>query len=167
MRVAAISVTLAAVISLGGSAVGATDNPDGIRAAGCLISTPGGFVMGINRLINRLQIPAGRHLSGETARETAARETREETGLSVSVHDPALTLDHGEVVIFHCTPITVNVDYRNLTPIDRVEISRAMVVNPITLTTPDGERITTRWRFPEMRWLLSSVFGSIAGPPAD
>jgi 8-oxo-dGTP pyrophosphatase MutT (NUDIX family) len=139
-------------------------NPDGIEAAGCLISAPGGFVMGVNRLINRLQLPVGRHLDGESAAATAARETREETGIEVSVGQPLLRLNQGRVVLFACVPVDPHTDFRHLDPEDTVEVSRALVVDPATLMTPDGERVTTRWRFPEVRWLLRGLFtGARAG----
>jgi 8-oxo-dGTP pyrophosphatase MutT (NUDIX family) len=137
-------------------------NPDHIDAAGCLIVTPDGFVMSINRLINRLQLPAGRHVAGETARETAARETREETGLKVEVGETLLRLKDGSVVFFSCAPADGNVDYEHLEPVDRVEVSRALVVNPVTMTAPGGEAVTTPWRFPEMHWLLKTLFHSVA-----
>ncbi len=136
-------------------------NPDHIDAAGCLVATPDGFVMGINRLIDRLQLPVGRHRAGETARETAARETMEETGLAVTVGDAALTLDDGRVVFYFCEPMDATVDFAALQPTDRIEVSRAMVVNPLTLATPDGDTIDTAWRFPRMRWLLRSVYSSM------
>lgn len=135
-------------------------NPDHIDAAGCIIETPHGYVMGINRLINRLQLPIGSHMDGESSRDTAARETLEETGLKVIVEDVAIKLDESRVIFYICVPIASDPDYANLKPIDRVEVSRAMVVNPFTLTTPDGESIETKWRFPAMRWLLKLWFGS-------
>lgn len=135
-------------------------NPDRVEAAGCLVATPDGFVMGVNRLINRLQLPAGRHRPGETARDTAARETLEETGLAVSVGETALTLDDGRVVFFFCEPVDATVDYAALKPTDRVEVSRAMVVNPLTLSTPGGGTVETAWRFPQMRWLLRSLYSA-------
>jgi 8-oxo-dGTP pyrophosphatase MutT (NUDIX family) len=144
-------------------------NPDNIEAAGCLIATQDGFVMGINRLINRLQLPVGRHVVGESARHTAARETLEETGIEVEVGEVALELDNQRVVFFFCRPVDTGIDFNNLKPRDRIEVSRAMVVNPITLETPDGDLVTTPWRFPEMRWLLRSVFQSAAetGSPTN
>jgi 8-oxo-dGTP pyrophosphatase MutT (NUDIX family) len=118
--------------------------------------------MGVNRLLNRLQLPAGRTISGESARQTAARETFEETGIEVNIGEVALSLDDRRVVFFHCHPSDINTDFSNLNPLDRVEVSRAMVVNPITLETPEKVPVTTPWRFPEMRWLLRSVFRSAA-----
>ncbi|MCZ7600195.1 MAG: NUDIX hydrolase [Gammaproteobacteria bacterium] len=136
--------------------------PDRVEAAGCLIATPHGFVMAVNRLMNRLQLPAGKREPGESARQTAARETREETGLEVSVGEVLLNLDDGRVVFFSCKPVSPAVDYARLVPRDRVEVSRAIVVNPESLTTFDGEKVDTRWRFPHMRWLLRSLFGALA-----
>ena len=129
-----------------------------IEAAGCLITTPHGFVMGINRLINRLQLPIGGRLSGETAEQTAERETREETGLEVTVGETALKLKSGSVVFYHCTPLDPEPDYSRLKPTDRMEVSRALVVNPDTLLSSTGEAVETRWRFPQMRWILRALF---------
>ncbi len=158
-RRAVFSVILLATLITSATIADDPLNPDEIDAAGCLIATPSGFVMGINRLLNRLQLPAGRHLPGETARQTAARETREETGLDVAVGDRALALRERRVVFYFCTPTAEGpIDYLALTPTDRVEISRVVVVNPVTMTTPDGETVETPWRFPQMHWLLRSIF---------
>lgn len=160
-RAAALGAALAASLAPAHAAQEAPA-PDRLEAAGCLIATPHGFVMAVNRLINRLQLPAGKNEPGESARQTAARETREETGLEVSVGEVLLSLDDGRVVFFSCKPVSPAVDYARLAPHDRVEVSRALVVDPDSLTTPDGEKIDTRWRFPHMRWLLRSLFGALA-----
>ncbi len=151
-------IFLTLVQSLSTSADQANPNPDKIDAAGCLIVTPHGFVMGINRLLNRLQLPVGRHKHGETAQQTAARETMEETGLEVDVGEIAFSLKNDRVILYFCHPTDPSPDYNNLHPTDRVEISRALIVNPVTMLSPAGEPVTTKWRYPEMQWLLRTVF---------
>lgn len=159
---ALLAACLATACCTAGVAAAEANNPDNIEAAGCLVVTPDGFVMGINRLINRLQLPAGRHLDGESAAQTAARETREETGLAVEVGEIALSLEDGRVLFFFCTPVNGPVEPHRLAPTDRVEVSRVLVVNPVTMTTPDGAPVTTPWRFPEMHWLLRTLFSSVS-----
>ena len=128
------------------------------EAAGCLIDTPYGFVMNVNRLLGRLQLPVGRSLADEPPTVTAARETREETGLEVEVGALALKLADDRVALYRCTvkgpadPL----EWR-FAPTDRVEVGEAMIVHPRTLETPDGRRIDTPWRFPEMRLLLMAL----------
>jgi 8-oxo-dGTP pyrophosphatase MutT (NUDIX family) len=140
------------------TAIADDKNPDKIDAAGCLIVTPHGFVVGINRLLNRLQLPAGKHRVGESARQTAVRETYEETGLNVVAGSLAMTFDDAKVRFYHCTIANADIDFAYLQPVDKVEVSRALVINPITMTTFNGEKITTPWRFEGMHTLLKSAY---------
>ena len=136
----------------------AQSNPDDIKAAGCLITTRDGFVIVQNRLLDRLQLPIGRHEPGESARQTAARETLEETGLEVETDDIAFKVGDQKVFVYFCRPKSGTVDSDKLVARDQVEVSRVMIVNPITLQTPEGEKITTPWRFPQTHWLLSALW---------
>lgn len=129
-----------------------------VRAAGCIILTPAGVVLGINRLLGTLQLPVGRRRTGEAPQQTAARETFEETGLKVSVTNAVVTLDEGAVALFHCTPDAPITDYERLEPVDRVEVSSVVVLDPHTMTTANGQVLAKEWRFPETRWLLRGLF---------
>lgn len=133
-------------------------NPDKIHAAGCLISTTDGFVMVENRLLNRLQLPVGRHQAGETARQTAARETYEETGLAVITGDIALKLDQDQVILYFCEPRDQSFQDADLVPLDRVEAASAMIVHPVSLKTPAGNPVTLKWRYPETRLMLQAIW---------
>ncbi len=134
--------------------------PPIIRAAGCLIPTPNGIVMGVNRVLGKIQLPMGRHVAGEDPRQTAARETLEETGIDVDVGAQLLTLDSNQVYLFLCLPKTPITDYSVLQSNDEWEVSRVVVIDPHTMRNFDGTIITNAWRFPETRVLLKALFPS-------
>ncbi len=132
-----------------------------IRAAGCLIPTPQGIVMGINRVLGKLQLPMGRHTSGEDPRQTAARETWEETGIEVNVDTLLFTLDENRVHLYLCAPKSPIVDYSLLQSRDKWEVSKVVVLDPHTMRNFDGAIVTNPWRFPETRVLLKMLFPSV------
>ena len=135
-----------------------------IEAAGCYIATPHGVVVNVNRLLSRLQLPMGRHLAGETSAQTAARETLEETGISVHVGSVLLSLNEQRVLLYTCTPVTTITDYAALSPRDVVEVSEVLVLNPHTMRNYDGRTISIDWRFPETWLLLRTLYPSSANP---
>lgn len=63
--------------------------------AGCLVQREGALLMVQQRIDGRWALPGGTAESGERAACTAARETREETGLPVQVVAYLKTLDNG------------------------------------------------------------------------
>lgn len=132
--------------------------PPSITAAGCLIPMPEGIVMGINRGLGKIQLPMGRHVAGEDPRQTAARETLEETGIEVDVGALMLTLDNNQIYLFLCTPRTPVTDYSILRSKDKWEVSKVVVLNPHTMRNFDGTIITNAWRFPETRVFLKALF---------
>ncbi len=134
--------------------------PPIITAAGCLVPTSEGIVMGINRVLNKIQLPIGRHMAGEDPRQTAARETLEETGIDVDVGALILTLENNQVYLFLCTPKTPITDYSRLRSGDEWEVSKIVVVDPNTMRNFDGTVITNAWRFPETRVFLKALFPS-------
>jgi 8-oxo-dGTP pyrophosphatase MutT (NUDIX family) len=134
--------------------------PPSIRATGCLIPTPKGIVMGINRLLGKIQLPMGRHVAGEDTRQTAARETLEETGIDVDVGALILTLEDNQVHLFLCVPKTPITDYSILQAKDEWEVSKVVVLDPHTMRNFDGTIITNAWRFPETRAFLKALFPS-------
>lgn len=134
--------------------------PPSIRAAGCLIPTPKGIVMGINRVLGKIQLPIGRHVVGEDPRKAAARETWEETGIDVDVGGLILTLEDNQVHLFLCLPKTPITDYSVLQSKDQWEVSKVVVLDPHTMRNFDGTIITNAWRFPETRVFLKALFPS-------
>jgi len=130
-------------------------------AAGCFIQLEGGVVLTISQH-GTIQLPFGRAKDGdETPRETAARETLEETGLTVEVHEVVSVLfveparvegDHDtQHLLYRCTTEPVAIEYENL---DASEVVEVLVINPMTMLTPSGREIKTPWRFPLDRALL-------------
>ncbi|MFQ5937144.1 MAG: NUDIX hydrolase [Acidiferrobacterales bacterium] len=144
------------VLAAPGSSVTPQARTD-IEAAGCFVPTPDGVVVGISTF-GDIRIPMGSHRSGETAGETAIRETREETGLEVRVGRLLRTFENGRVLLFLCEPRTPINDYSQLTPTDTFEIAQVIVLDPVSMRTPDGRKITSRWRFAETRALLGELF---------
>ena len=141
-----------------------TDGVTAVRAAGCYIATPQGVVVNINRLLNKIQLPMGRHKQGETAAQTAARETLEETGIAVEVGEPILHLESRQVVLFTCTPLAPVADYSALSAPDTVEVSEVLILNPHTMQNVDGRVVDTPWRFPNTRHLLRMLYLNAAEP---
>ncbi len=129
-----------------------------VKAAGCFIPTPKGIVLGIDTVFRDIRIPFGSHQPGETARETAARETLEETGLDVAVGALLRTFENDTAFLFHCTAKTSIEDYSRLRPVDTVEMAEVIVMDPVTMLDHDGRKIKNAWRFPEDRDLLIELF---------
>ncbi len=154
------SLLLWAPLFVIGPVAQANTEPPIIRAAGCLIPTPKGIVMGINRVLGKIQLPMGRHMAGEDPRQTAARETLEETGIDVDVDALILTLENNQVYLFLCTPKTPITDYSILQSRDKWEVSKVVVLDPHTMRNFDGTIITNAWRFPETRVFLKALFPS-------
>ncbi len=135
-----------------------------VRAAGCLIPTSKGVVMGVNRLLGTIQLPVGRHLRGESPRQTAARETLEETGLDVDVGPLLVKIEKDEVYLYLCTPKKPITDYSSLQPKDTREVSEVVVVNPHTMINHDGTPVQRDWRFAETRIFLRALFPEFTDP---
>jgi 8-oxo-dGTP pyrophosphatase MutT (NUDIX family) len=129
-----------------------------VKAAGCVILTPEGIVLGIGASFGDIRIPFGSHKTGETARQTAARETKEETGIDVDVRSLLQTFENGSVFLFHCIPTRPIDDYSRLSPVDRSEITEIIVLDPGTMLNHDGRKIKNGWRFPDDRRLLTGIF---------
>ena len=129
-----------------------------IKAAGCVIPMPEGIVLGIGTRFGDIRIPFGSHKTGETARETAARETKEETGIDVDVRSLLQTFENGSVFLFHCIPVRPIDDYSHLIPVDTSEIAEIIVLDPDTMLNHDGRRINNAWRYPDDRRLLTRIF---------
>ncbi|MFQ5994833.1 MAG: NUDIX hydrolase [Acidiferrobacterales bacterium] len=131
-----------------------SDANSDFKAAGCFIPTPDGVVLGINRLLDAVQIPIGSRKANETPQQTAARETQEEIGLDVDVGRLVRTFEDGMVYLFLCHPKEPIKDYTQLRPQDTLEVSEVLVLDPVTMVNYDGRKITNAWRFPDNRPVL-------------
>ena len=138
-----------------------------VKAAGCFIPTPKGIVLGIDTVFRDIRIPFGSHEPGETARETAARETLEETGLDVAVGTLVRTFESDTAFLFHCTPTTAIEDYSRLRPVDTGEMAEVIVMDPLTMLDHDGHKIKNAWRVPEDRDLLIELFEEYENKETD
>ena len=147
------SFMLASEVSFAQQQPGAT-----VKAAGCVILTPEGIVLGIGTSFGDIRIPFGSHKTGETARETAARETKEETGIDVDVRSLLQTFENGSVFLFQCIPAQPIDDYSRLSPVDTSEIAEIIVLDPGTMLNHDGRKIKNGWRYPDDRRLLTGIF---------
>ena len=129
-----------------------------VKAAGCVTMTPKGIILGIGTMFGDIRIPFGSHKTGETALETAARETKEETGIDVNVHSLLHTFENKTVFLFYCVPKRPIDDYSQLSPIDTSEIAEVVVLDPVTMLNHDGRKINNDWRYAEDRRLLTMIF---------
>lgn len=137
----------------------AASNSPTTWSAGCFIRAVGGVLLTISQH-GTIQLPFGRAKDDdETARDTAARETLEETGLTVEVHELVAVLASDQLVegekshslLYRCTPVTGQIEYENLA-IDGG--AGVLVVNPETMRTPDGAEVMAPWRFQNDRAML-------------
>ena len=143
----------------------AVDTPPAPRdinwSAGCFIPTLGGVVVSISQK-GFIQLPFGKAKDGdEMPRETAVRETLEETGLAVETHEVIAMLDSGpqlvegvlnQSLLYRCT--IVGEGFINYEAMDATEVAEALVLNPETMLAPDGKEVMAPWRFPNDRDLL-------------
>lgn len=105
--------------------------------AGCLIRRDDAVVLVQQQITGRWALPGGTAEAGERAACTAARETREETGMTVQVQHHLATQDNG-FHIFYC----IAAESASLEPKDKLEIRRA------AWKTAE-ERRELEWRFPQ------------------
>ncbi len=133
-----------------------SDNPDptDFRAAGCYLPLADGIVVGVNRINKKVQLPLGRRKNNETARETAARETQEETGIAVDVGKKLLSVSEASVHIFLCRPQRPVRDYAALQAKDRREVKEVLVLDPGSWTNHDGRKINLDWRYDETKLMI-------------
>jgi 8-oxo-dGTP diphosphatase len=82
-----------------------------VNCAGAVVRDAAGRVLLVRRAhepsIGRWSLPGGRIEPGESARDAAAREVREETGLLVEVGDLLLTADLGPYVVADYAAVVV------------------------------------------------------------
>jgi ADP-ribose pyrophosphatase YjhB (NUDIX family) len=124
-------------------------------AAGCVIKMNDKLLTVRHRFSGKLGIPAGYSEESETARCTAYRETLEETGLTVTVHELLKEFDNG-FRLFRCQPSdAVNISETPAVPATGVsEISEVLWLDPLSIPHQ-------QWRFPDQQSDLMELFKSI------
>ena len=133
-------------------------NPDQIKAAGCLIQYDEKVVAAVHRVSNTLVLPIGTHKTGEFAKQTAQRETYEETGLSVIVGQHIHTFNK-DVLLFNCSiPNAKKVFSRQIIPRDNLEIAEVVLINPKTMLQNNGRISNLKWRYDTTAKFLNSIF---------
>ena len=111
--------------------------------AGCLIVSGGQLVM-VRELSGAISLPGGTSAAGESSQCTAFRETWEETGLQVTVHERVAVLGTG-FDLFRCT--STQSPATPLVPAVRSETPAAYWISP-------DQFDDYRFRFPDQRALL-------------
>lgn len=107
--------------------------------AGCLVIQSGNLLMMQQHLGDKWSIPGGGNEPGERAVCTAARETREETGINVTVERELAVMDNG-FYVFLCQAQQPLI----LDPQDRGEVKQAAWLN-------QEQRQSVEWRFPQQK----------------
>lgn len=121
----------------------AFDDPDFAFAAGCLIRDEDRMLAVRHRFGGKLGFPAGRTNSGESAQCVAHRETWEETGVEVVVHDMLKRFGNG-FALYRCEPVDSTASRAGeleVPPGGRNEITEVLWIDPRTTRATD-------WRFP-------------------
>jgi ADP-ribose pyrophosphatase YjhB (NUDIX family) len=133
------------------------DNTTGsVFAAGCLAKKEGRMLLVRQRLTGKLGIPGGYSRSAEPGRCTAYRETLEETGLELRVHELLIEHDSG-FQVYHCTfpgndPVSDPVD---------LPLSAMAEISEIRWLEP-GSVPVRQWRFADYLPALMQLFDSLA-----
>ena len=96
-----------------------------------------------HRFGGKLGVPGGRAESGESAQCAAHRETWEETGVEVVVHELIKYFSNG-FALYHCTPVhaaATSTDELDVPASGRNEITQVIWIDPRAIRAED-------WRFP-------------------
>ncbi len=161
-------MTLASLALIMGNIVGAqvpgAAKDSRWKAAGCFIPTSDGVVLTIDSRTVRIQLPMGRRQPEESAKQTAARETWEETGIDVIVETLVTTFQESTVLLFLCIPAQPLQDYSRLKSGDGDEVAEIIVVDPLTMMSHDGRHITARWRFVGDREIVIALYDKWKNP---
>lgn len=121
----------------------AVDEPDFAFAAGCLVRQGERMLVVRHRYGGGLGVPGGRAGSGENAQCVAHRETWEETGVDVVVHEQVKRFGNG-FALYRCVPVkdmATGADELELPATARNEITRVIWIDPRATQASD-------WRFP-------------------
>lgn len=151
-RVRTAGACIAVVAGLSLLAAGATaqppcrtavEQPEFAFAAGCLVRQGDRMLVVRHRFGGKLGFPAGRATSGESAQCVAHRETWEETGVEVVVHDLLKRFGNG-FALYRCVPVDerpVGTEKLDVPSSGRTEVSEVLWIDPHTTQAAD-------WRFP-------------------
>lgn len=121
----------------------AFDDPEFAFAAGCLVEDGGRMLAVRHRFGGKLGFPGGRSGSAESAQCVAHRETWEETGLEVVVHDMLKRFGNG-FALYRCElvdPAAARSDQLAVPTSGRNEITQVIWIDPRETDAAD-------WRFP-------------------
>lgn len=141
------------------------------KAAGCFILTPEEEVVLTININDKIQLLMGRSLLNETAQCTAIRETKEESGIDVTVGmllHKFPSKKQKEVYLFHCKA-GPNTDFKliqNKPGPDTSEVRKVVFVDPKTLDIPVGDKLYIEgklyeWRFPKDRILIRKLYNDL------
>lgn len=124
-------------------------------AAGCLVKMENKLLTVRHRFGGKLGIPAGYSEESEAASCTAYRETLEETGFTVTVHELLKEYDNG-FRLFRCRPADpVSVSDTLTVPASGIsEISEILWLDPLPIPR-------RQWRFPDQQSDLMELFKAI------
>lgn len=143
-------IAIAAALSMPSSGVSAqppcrtaVDEPDFAFAAGCLVRQGERMLVVRHRYGGGLGVPGGRAGNGENAQCVAHRETWEETGLDVVVHELLKRFGNG-FALYRCVPsepAATDAGELEVPATGRNEITRVIWIDPRATQASD-------WRFP-------------------
>lgn len=124
-------------------------------AAGCMIRIADRLLLVRHLFGGKLGVPAGYASGQESARCTAYRETTEETGLEVTVHELLREYANG-FQLYRCRPTGA------IQPGDMIDVPTPGVseISAVVLTDP-ATVPPSEWRFPEQRSDQLSLFESL------
>jgi len=122
--------------------------------AGCFVVFEGKMLLVRGKKNGKLTMPAGRWEKGETAQCTAHRETWEESGVSVRVHE-LLKKFKNEFHLFRCTVLEPEkLKGKTTLPISKDwmhEITEIRLQSPLELKKK-------QWRYPKQLKLIKKLF---------
>lgn len=155
--VCAIAAAVCAALSGGASAQPpcrtAAEEPEFAFAAGCLVRRGERMLAVRHRYGGRLGFPGGRADPGENAQCVAHRETWEETGLDVIVHEALKRFDNG-FALYRCElsdAAGIAAGEPEVPAGGGYEISRVLWIDPHSTKAAD-------WRFPRDHPVVLEMF---------
>ncbi|HQH26526.1 MAG TPA: NUDIX domain-containing protein [Oligoflexia bacterium] len=162
MRHLAAALAAALIITLGAGCVPAAplltvmpgQADDYTGNAGCLIEHRGKLLAVRHRFGSKLGLPAGTAEPGESAQQTAHRETWEETGIEVTVG--RLLKKSGSAFLYECHPKDPSSldDITRLAAHDVLEITEVILIDPQSIRPED-------WRFPTYLQEVQDIFAAL------
>ena len=124
------------------------------KNAGCFLVFEEKLLMVRGRKRGKLTIPAGKYEKGELAQCTAHRETFEESGVSVIVHE-LLKKFKNDFHLFRCTPLEPdNLKGKTVLPASKEwlhEVTEVQLASPLKLKSKE-------WRYPKQLKYIKKKF---------